>query len=73
VPVADTYYLWLQQSFPAGGGRGGPAAVSLTIDGTSQSLSSPTVPVSTYPAGLIPANGANTGIPSALVREHTRL
>jgi hypothetical protein len=23
VPVADTYSLWLQQSFPAGGGRGG--------------------------------------------------
>jgi beta-glucosidase len=42
------------------------AVVSLTIDGTSQSLSSPAVPVSTHPAGLIPANGANPGIAVSL-------
>jgi beta-glucosidase len=59
VPATDTYYLWLQQSFAAQ--RFGPAVSSVKIDGVSQTLFTPGVPVSTYPAGVVPAGGANNG------------
>jgi len=63
VPTTDTYALWLQRSpgiiDPAGsldptGGRGGNAsgAVSLQVDGTAQTLTSPsTILANTYPDG----------------------
>ena len=59
VPATDTYYLWLQQSFAAQ--RFGPAVSSIKIDGLSQTLFTPGVPVSTYPAGVVTAGGANNG------------
>ena len=63
VPTSDTYALWLQRSpgiinaagsLDPTGGRGGNAsgAVSLQVDGTAQSLSSPsTILANTYPGG----------------------
>ena len=70
VPATDTYYLWLQQSFAAGGF--GSAGSSISIDGISQSLFTPAVPVSTYPAGVIPTGGTNNGaIVSLTAGQHT--
>lgn len=70
VPATDTYYLWLQQSFAAQ--RFGSAVSSITIDGVSQTLFTPGVPVSTYPAGVIPAAGVNNGaIISLNAGQHT--
>ena len=63
VPATDTYALWLQRSpgiidaagnLDPTGGRGGNAsgAVSLQVDGTAQSLTSPsTILANTYPGG----------------------
>jgi len=65
VPVADTYYLWLQNQpatvnaagviNPTGGGAGpgGPGpSTTLTIDGVPQALSTPsTILANTYPGG----------------------
>jgi beta-glucosidase len=70
VPTTDTYYLWLQQSFSAQ--RFGPAVSSISIDGTSQSLFTPGVPVSTYSSSVVPAGGANNGaIISLTAGQHT--
>ena len=70
VPATDTYYLWLQQSFAAGGF--GSAGSSISIDGVSQSLFTPAVPMSTYPTGVIPSGGANNGaIVSLTAGQHT--
>jgi beta-glucosidase len=66
IPADGTYYFWLQQSFPVSGGFFGPPSVSLTIDGENQSLSSPGVPVSTYPSSVVPAGGSNTGVAVSL-------
>jgi beta-glucosidase len=64
VSTTDTYYLWMQQSFSNG--------ASISIDGVAQSLFSPAVPVSTYPAGVIPTGGANNGaIISLTAGQHT--
>jgi len=74
VPVADTYYLWIQQGWMQNTFlefSSGPS-VSLTIDGAAQSLSSPGVPASTYPAGVIPEYGLNQGVAINLVAgQHT--
>jgi beta-glucosidase len=69
VPVADTYYLWLQQAWldnPISVALGGGESVKVTIDGSAQSLFTPGVPVSTYPAGFVPAHGTNHGAVLAL-------
>jgi beta-glucosidase len=60
VSVADTYYLWVQQSW-LDARLGGPASLTITIDGTSEPLFIPGVPVSTYPAGVVPPHGTNRG------------
>jgi beta-glucosidase len=75
VPVADTYYLWLQNQpatlnasgvvnpTGAGAGPGGPAAsTTLTIDGATQVLSTPsTILANTYPGGTT-LNGQYFGL-----------
>jgi beta-glucosidase len=69
VPVADTYYLWLQQAWldnPLSAVLGGGSSVKVTIDGSAQSLFTPGVPVSTYPAGFVPDHGTNHGAVLAL-------
>jgi beta-glucosidase len=62
VPVADTYYLWLQQAWldPLISFTG--PTLTVTIDGAAQPLFTPGVPVSTYPAGVVPAHGTNHGV-----------
>jgi beta-glucosidase len=65
VPASDTYYLWIQQSW-LDARLGGPSSVVLSIDGVSQSLFSPGVPVSTYPANVVPAQGTNRGVTLSL-------
>jgi beta-glucosidase len=74
VPIADTYYLWLQQGWMQNTFlefSSGPS-VTLTIDGVVQSLSSPGVPATTYPAGVIPEYGLNQGVAINLaVGQHT--
>jgi beta-glucosidase len=66
VPVTDTYYLWLQQAWldPLISFAG--PSVKVTIDGAAQPLFTPGVPVSTYPAGVVPAHGTNHGVVLAL-------
>ena len=66
VPVADTYYLWLQQAWldPLISFTG--PSLKVTIDGAAQPLFTPGVPVSTYPAGVVPAHGTNHGVVLAL-------
>jgi len=69
VPVTDTYYLWLQQAWldaPLAAISGGGPSVKVTIDGAAQPLFTPGVPVSTYPAGVVPAHGTNHGVVLAL-------
>jgi beta-glucosidase len=67
VPSSDTYYLYLQGSIAGGGGfPGGTPAESITIDGATPTSFSPAVPVSTYPSGIIPTGGANTGFIATL-------
>jgi beta-glucosidase len=62
VPVTDTYYLWLQQAWlDALISFSGPS-VKVTIDGAAQPFFTPGVPVSTYPAGVVPAHGTNHGV-----------
>jgi beta-glucosidase len=61
VPASDTYYLWIQRSW-LDARLGGPSSVTLNIDGVSQSLFSPGIPVSTYPASVVPAHGTNRGV-----------
>lgn len=65
VPVTDTYYLWVQQSWrdPR---FGGSPSLRFTIDGSSQPLFIPGVPVSTYPTGVVPPHGTNRGVVMAL-------
>jgi beta-glucosidase len=65
VASSDTYYLWIQQSW-LDARLGGPPSVTLSIDGVSQSLFSPGVPVSTYPASVVPAHGTNRGVALSL-------
>jgi beta-glucosidase len=71
VPVTDTYYLWIQQSWLDPRFAASPS-LTFTIDGSSQPLFIPGVPVSTYPAGVVPARGSNRGVVAALgVGPHT--
>jgi beta-glucosidase len=60
VPAADTYYLWFQQSW-LDARLGGTQSLTITIDGTSEPLFVPGVPVSTYPTGIVPPLGTNRG------------
>ena len=60
VPAADTYYFWVQQSW-LDARFGGPASLTINIDGTSEPFLVPGVPISTYPAGVVPPNGNNRG------------
>jgi len=68
VPVTDTYYLWIQQSWLDSliAIFTGQSTVSLTIDGVSQALAAPGVPVATYPSGVVPPHGTNQGLPLML-------
>ena len=59
-PATDTYYFWVQQSW-LDARFGGPASLTITIDGTSEPLFSPGVPIGTYPAGVVPLQGNNRG------------
>jgi beta-glucosidase len=61
VPADDTYYLLLQQSYPAGGGFFAPPSTSLQVDGATPPSFTPAVLPATYPSSVIPATGANTG------------
>ena len=73
VPADDTYALWLQRtpgSLSNGvadptGGRGGSASgpVALSVDGASQTLTSPsTILANTYPGGPTLADGQYEGL-----------
>ena len=73
VPADDTYALWLQRT-PGGisngvadptGGRGGSASgpVALSVDGTAQTLTTPsTILPNTYPGGPTLAGGQYEGL-----------
>lgn len=69
VPASDTYYLWIQQSWlDSIGAMVGfsPPSVDLTIDGVSEHLAAPGVPIATYPSGVIPPHGTSQGLPLTL-------
>ncbi len=65
VPAADTYYLWIQQSW-LDARFGWQASVTVKIDGVTQPLFRPGVPVSTYPQNIVPAHGTNQGVALSL-------
>jgi len=66
-PASDTYYLYLRGSIAgAAGPFGGSAPLTITIDGSAPTSFTPAVPVSTYPAGIIPPGGSNTGFIATL-------
>jgi beta-glucosidase len=65
-PGADTYYFYLQGSIPAGGGRGAPANLSISVDGVTPTGFSPAVPASTYPSDVVPTGGGSSGAMVAL-------
>jgi beta-glucosidase len=68
VPATDAYYLWIQQGWldSIQAAFFGQTSVFLTIDGISEPLVAPGVPVATYPSGVVPPNGTNQGLPLTL-------
>jgi len=65
VPEDDTYYLWIQRNW-LDWVFSERRTVKLTVDGIKQHIVAPGVPVATYPAGVVPPNGTNEGVPLKL-------